>query len=202
MITTCFYRSFILLFLIHDICTKPHLDAVSRRDTEHFADDPDRHDIEFDHNAFLGEETAKEFAQLTPNESEERLKIIIRKIDKDNDERITELELKSWIEYVAKKSKQNSTDRQWNDINPTNQPLIKWTEYLERTYGPEEERLKDTATSESYKEAVHHDRRRWVSADLDKDDSLNKAEFTDFVHPEDRPNMRDAVIDELLESVG
>ncbi|CAH8480962.1 unnamed protein product [Schistosoma turkestanicum] len=120
-----------------------------------------------------GEETAKEFAQLTPNESEERLKIIIRKIDKDNDERITELELKSWIEYVAKKSKQNSTDQ----------------------------RLKDTATSESYKEAVHHDRRRWVSADLDKDDSLNKSEFTDFVHAEDRPNMRDAVIDELLESV-
>lgn len=55
--------------------------------------------------------------------------------------------------------------------------------------------MKDTATSESYKKAVHHDRRRWVAADLDKDDSLNKTEFTDFVHPEDRPNMRDAVID-------
>ncbi|CAH8511308.1 unnamed protein product [Schistosoma guineensis] len=201
MMVLSFNRYIILLILIHYTYTKPHLETVSRRDTEHFIDDPDRHDIEFDHNAFLGEETAKEFSQLTPNESEEKLKIIIRKIDKDNDEKITEYELKSWIEYVASKSKQNSTDRQWNDINPTNQSSIKWTEYLIKTYGPEEERLKDTATSESYKKAVQHDRRRWVAADLDKDDSLNKTEFTDFVHPEDRPNMRDAVIDELLEYV-
>lgn len=69
------------------------------------------------------------------------IRIIIRKIDKDNDEKITEYELKSWIEYVASKSKQNSTDRQWNDINPTNQSSIKWTEYLIKTYGPEEGKL-------------------------------------------------------------
>ncbi|KAH8861982.1 Calumenin-B isoform 3 [Schistosoma japonicum] len=196
-----FYSYVILITLINYAFTKPHLEAVSRRDTEHFADDPERHDIEFDHNAFLGEETAKEFSQLTPDESEEKLKVIIGKIDKNNDKNITESELKAWIEYIATKTKQNSTDRQWNDINPTNNYSIKWKEYLEKTYGPEEERLKDIETSESYKEAVRHDRRRWVAADLDKDDSLNKTEFADFVHPEDRPNMREAVIEELLESV-
>ncbi|CAH8499294.1 unnamed protein product [Heterobilharzia americana] len=95
----------------------------------------------------------------------------------------------------------NSTDRQWKEVNPTDQPKVKWEEYLERTYGPEAERLRDETTAESYKEAVRHDRRRWVAADLDKDNQLTKTEFTDFVHPEDRENMRDAVIDELLESV-
>nr|CAH8837849.1 unnamed protein product [Trichobilharzia regenti] len=200
-LTMSFYNYIVIFCFIEYSCAKPHLEPVSRRDTEHFVNDPERHDIEFDHNAFLGEEVAKEFSRLTPDESEEKLKHIVRKIDKDSDGRITETELNFWIKYVAEKAKLNSTERQWKDVNPSGQLTIKWEEYLEKTYGREEERLRDEATSESYKEAVRHDHRRWIAADINKDNQLDKSEFTDFVHPEDRPNMRDVIIDELLESV-
>ena len=42
------------------------------------------HDQDFDHKAFLGEE-AEEFKDLTPEESKERLKPIVVKIDLNND---------------------------------------------------------------------------------------------------------------------
>ena len=42
------------------------------------------HDQDFDHKAFLGEE-AEEFRELTPEESKERLKPIVVKIDMNND---------------------------------------------------------------------------------------------------------------------
>lgn len=42
------------------------------------------HNTEYDHEAFLGEEEAKKFDQLSPEESKARLAKIVDKIDKDN----------------------------------------------------------------------------------------------------------------------
>ena len=45
-------------------------------DEEHFADDGNespKHNLEFDHEAFLGKDEQKIFQDLTPDESKERL---------------------------------------------------------------------------------------------------------------------------------
>lgn len=53
----------------------------------------------------------------------------------------------------------------------------------------------------SYKSMLIRDRRRWSFADKDGDDRLTRLEFTDFLHPEDSPRMRDIVVTETLEDI-
>lgn len=53
----------------------------------------------------------------------------------------------------------------------------------------------------SYKAMLTRDRRRWSVADRDGDDALTKAEFTDFLHPEESPYMRDVVVAETVEDI-
>ena len=42
-------------------------------DVDHHEDDDDEHDVQHDHESFLGKEESKKFDQLTPEESKERL---------------------------------------------------------------------------------------------------------------------------------
>lgn len=53
----------------------------------------------------------------------------------------------------------------------------------------------------SYKAMLLRDRRRWSVADKDGDDNLGRKEFTDFLHPEESPRMRDLVVSETLEDI-
>ena len=61
----------------------------------HF-DDLGAHNADFDHEAFMGDE-AKEFKNLTPSESKEKLSKIAIKIDKNGDNFIDVGELTNWI---------------------------------------------------------------------------------------------------------
>lgn len=53
----------------------------------------------------------------------------------------------------------------------------------------------------SYKSMLARDRRRWSVADRDGDDSLTRAEFIEFLHPEESAHMRDIVVAETLEDI-
>ena len=57
----------------------------------------------FDHEAFLGEEEAQTFDQLSPAEAKRRLGIIVDKIDTDGDGQVTEKELVEWVRHVARR---------------------------------------------------------------------------------------------------
>ena len=61
----------------------------------HF-DDLGVHNADFDHEAFMGDE-AKEFQNLTPSESKDKLSKIAVKIDKNKDKFIDVGELTNWI---------------------------------------------------------------------------------------------------------
>lgn len=58
--------------------------------------------------------------------------------------------------------------------------------YIDEELGPEEEAAE-----------IAHDEQRWKLADTDGDSKLNKEEFSNFIHPEDAPHMRDALIQVL-----
>ncbi|TGZ71231.1 hypothetical protein CRM22_002758 [Opisthorchis felineus] len=126
--------------LLVGLFAKPHSETRSREEVEHFADDPSRHDVNFDHAAFLGSETAKEYSKLTPEQSREKLKEIIRKIDKDADGKVTEKEMKEWIAYVAKVGQQQVTEKRWSEVNQQGLNPLPWEVYVEASYGKEEER--------------------------------------------------------------
>jgi len=46
-----------------------------------------------------------------------------------------------------------------------------------------------------YRYMMNRDKRRWAKADQDGDGLLTKAEFADFLHPEEVEHMKDVVID-------
>ncbi|KFM77593.1 Calumenin-A, partial [Stegodyphus mimosarum] len=171
-------------------------------DEKHYAEN-DVHNTEYDHQAFLGEEEARKFDQLSPEESKERLAKIVDKIDKNEDGFVTELELKDWIKYTQKKYILDDVDRQWAALNVDKKENIDWDSYKKATYSfiDEEHNEDDENDIKTYKEMMKRDKRRWAAADKNSDNQLSKEEFTDFLHPEEATHMQDIVIIETLEDI-
>ncbi|KAL5007837.1 hypothetical protein ScPMuIL_016643 [Solemya velum] len=143
---------------------------------------------------------AKTFDQLTPDESREKLSLIVDKIDKDRDGYVTEEELIDWIQYVQKRYVITDTERMWKDHDVDDDSTLKWEPYQKRTYGYEDEPEEGSPTF-SYKDMIERDRRRWEAADKNKDHLLSKEEFMDFMHPEEAEHMRDIVVQETIEDI-
>ncbi|XP_076472167.1 calumenin-like isoform X2 [Babylonia areolata] len=159
------------------------------------------HNADYDHDAFLGHEDKKTFDQLSPEESKERLAIIIRKIDKNNDGYVTEDELQEWIQYVQKRYIINDTDRMWKDHHPDEDNTLSWPSYQKRTFGYDDDPNVKGSRTEAYADMINRDRRRWDKADKNRDGRLSKEEFMDFLHPEDAEHMRDIVVMETIEDI-
>lgn len=170
-------------------------------DQDHVKDE--QHNAQYDHDAFLGEE-AKTFDQLPPEESKRRLGLIVDKIDTDNNGKITREELKDWIRFTQKRYISEDVERQWQAQNPTNEETISWENYQKLVYGfldnmdASEDKEEDGI---SYRYMLKRDRRRWQTADLNKDDALTKEEFAAFLHPEESEHMRDLVVLETMEDI-
>lgn len=164
-----------------------------------------QHNPQYDHEQFLGEDEAKVFDQLPPEESKRRLGLIVDKIDEDNDGFVTISELKKWIEYTQRRYIDEDVDRQWKQHNPDGNATITWEAYRRDVYGFMDGLTKEEKEHEengiSYQNMLNRDRRRWGVADKDLDDALTKEEFTAFLHPVDHPAMRDVVLSETIEDI-
>ncbi|CAL1283651.1 unnamed protein product [Larinioides sclopetarius] len=157
------------------------------------------HNPQYDHEAFLGEEEARKFDELSPEESKERLGKIVDKIDKDKDGFVSQDELKNWIEYTQKKYILDDVDRQWETHNEAKKDTLDWEIYKKVTY--KDQSQDDDPDIKTYKEMMQRDKRRWMTADKNKDEQLSKEEFADFLHPEEAPHMQDIVIIETIEDI-
>ncbi|XP_006633281.2 calumenin-A isoform X1 [Lepisosteus oculatus] len=169
----------------------PKLSDKEHDDTENF---------DYDHDAFLGANEAKSFEQLTPEESKERLGMIVDQIDANKDGYVTEDELKAWIKKAQKKYIYDNVDRQWKDFDANNDGVISWEEYRNVTYGTF---LDDPDPEDgfNYKQMMMRDERRFKAADQDGDMIANKEEFTAFLHPEEYDHMKDIVVLESMEDI-
>lgn len=208
----CFMQMFILvglLFLTLGLAIPKPEDKKSRviektlSDEEHYGKE-EEHNVDYDHDAFLGDE-AKSFDELTPEESRNRLGKIVEKIDKNKDGFVTQQELKDWIQFTQKRYILEDADKQWKNHNPDQKENISWEEYKKSTYGYlngiEEVENVDDENTIAYKEMLQRDKRRWAAADKNGDNALTKEEFLDFLHPEESPKMRDIVIIETMEDI-
>ncbi|KAM9334788.1 calumenin-A [Symphorus nematophorus] len=159
----------------------------------------DEKNYDYDHEAFLGEEEAKTFDQLPPDESKRRLGIMVDKIDSNNDGFVSEDELKLWIKEAQKKHIYNNVEHQWKDFDLNNDGLISWDEYKNVTYGSY---LEDPVDSQyNYTHMMARDERRFRVADRNGDMITDKQEFTAFLHPEDEERMKDIVVQETIEDI-
>ncbi|XP_022106337.1 calumenin-B-like isoform X1 [Acanthaster planci] len=171
-------------------------------DEEHF--EGKQHNVDYDHDAFLGEEEAKTFQNLSPEESRKRLGMIVDKIDEDKDGFVTEEELRKWIEHQQEQYFFEDAGTLWKSHNPDSDDQMTWEEYNSTTYSslaeeelvklPENERM-------DFAKMIRRDKARWASADENKDGILSREEFTAFLHPENFDRMRGIVVQETLEDV-
>ncbi|KFM74065.1 Calumenin-A, partial [Stegodyphus mimosarum] len=195
-----------LFFFTVDGLVIPKSDGSSKRVHENLLSDEDHynseelHNPEYDHEAFLGENEAKKFDDLSPEESKHRLGKIVDKIDADKDGFVSMQELKDWIQHTQRRYIIDDSERQWKNLNPNDEPEVTWKTYRKVTYGYTEDTIDDNEKVH-YKEMMERDLRRWKKADQDGNDSLNKKEFIDFVHPEDSNHMKDIVVIETMEDI-
>lgn len=160
----------------------------------------DQNNYEYDHEAFLGQEEARTFDLLTPEESRRRLGVIVGKMDQNQDGFVNEEELKFWIKASQQKHVSDSVATQWNDFDLNQDGLISWDEYRNVTYGSY---LDDpqTDTELDYGHMMARDERRFKVADRNGDLIADRKEFTAFLHPEDHEHMKDIVVQETLEDI-
>lgn len=82
-----------------------------------------------DREAFLGPDDAKQFENLSIDESKKKLAQIVDKIDKDKDGFVTLKELEVWIKTVQKNFIERDVEKNWKIHNPQNLDKLSWQEY-------------------------------------------------------------------------
>ncbi|KAK7602534.1 hypothetical protein V9T40_008123 [Parthenolecanium corni] len=205
------FLCFVVFILVHNLTfaipkqeETNHKIANDLGNKEHYQNE--EHNKEYDHEAFLGEE-AKTFDQLTPEESQKRLSIIIDKIDRDGDGYITFDELKTWIIYTQKKYLTNDVNKQWQTRNVEGNDKITWDAYRKAVYGFSHDYEASQLDKEeevggySFKSVLDRDKRRWNVADIDGDGALTRDEFAAFLHPNENERMKDIVVLEAIEDI-
>ena len=118
---SCFL-AYQVFFLVCLVCT-------------HCAGKPDENEVidhhRVDREAFLGPDDAKQFENLSVDESKRKLVEIAEKIDKDKDGFVTLKELELWIKTVQKNFIERDVEKNWKIHNPQNLEKLPWQEYRE-----------------------------------------------------------------------
>lgn len=155
---------------------------------------------EFDHEAFLGEEQAREFDSLSPEESKRRLGIIADRLDSNKDGKVDTDELKEWILHAQNRYVLEDAERQMKDTDENKNSYLEWDEYYTATYGhiTEEDRKEDEGNDFMYRNMIARDEKRWKAADENGDNALTLKELQAFLHPEEYPHMKDVVLEETV----
>ncbi|XP_074773435.1 reticulocalbin-2 isoform X1 [Athene noctua] len=180
-----------------------------------------QHRADYDREALLGgQEEAEEYARLSPEEQQRRLRAIVRRIDSDADGLLSKDELSSWIQqsfkhYVTQEAKQH-----FNDYDKDGDGLVSWKEYnmqmYDRVIDFDENTVLEDQEEESFRQVkcfsisfckllakgsnLHlKEKKRFEKANRDDVPDLNVDEFVAFEHPEEVEYMTDFVIQEALE---
>ena len=169
----------------------------------------DAHPNAFDHEAILGSHAeAEEFDNLPPEEAKKRLRVLLTKMDRNDDQVIERQELYSWILRSFRALSQEESGERFADADTNEDGKVTWSEYVfeefhdgddEAVEGQDQEeiiRLDPDRTEELH--MLEEDKMLFNAADKNKDGWLNKDEFVSFSHPEDDEEMHEYVITQVL----
>merc|ERR1711881_218274 len=173
-------------------------DGLSEQD--HLSGEDHEHNPEYDHEAFLGKDEAKEFDDLSPEESKEKLGKLFHKVDEQvlADGFVTEEELKKWIQYTQNRYIREDSEKQMKENDQDKDGSVTWEEYKKTTYGFLDD---DENEHEHYAEMLDRDEHRFKLADKEKDNKLSLDEFGAFLHPESHDHMKGIEVNETLQDI-
>ncbi|KAI6240121.1 Calumenin-A [Aphelenchoides fujianensis] len=166
-------RSLALLPLVFLLVAAEHAHKLSEK--EHFKGN--EHDKNFDHEAFLGKDTAAEYDHLTPEKSKEKLGKLVPKMDLNGDGFIEEEELREHINFMQKRYVNNDVERTWKNYKEEKiaDGQLAWPDYREVVYGSRDGEGQDL--SPEYARMIKRDERRWAAADYDSNNKLDRTEI-------------------------
>jgi len=159
------------------------------------------HSSHEDHVAFLGEELAKEFEKLSPQESRRRLRMLVPRIDINKDGFVEEAELEIWIRHRMQKwTVHEDVDAIFRDKDMDGNDKVSWKEYMIRTFGFTEEDMHNKWERSNLEKYVLFDKKKWRYSDQDKDGILNRQEYEYFHHPKEHEIMLSYVAVALIDA--
>lgn len=126
-----FLSPFILSVYSHSDHKGPHATLSS---SEHYEQGKE-HNLDYDHEAFLGRGHGHDFDKLSDDESKRRLKIIFGKIDINKDSHVDQVELFEWIEKQRTKYMWEMLDDVIRDDDKNIDGKLSWQEYRSSHYG-------------------------------------------------------------------
>uniref|UniRef100_A0A0N4ZHH0 Reticulocalbin-3 n=1 Tax=Parastrongyloides trichosuri TaxID=131310 RepID=A0A0N4ZHH0_PARTI len=188
---------FVVLISVILISAEHNADPLSDKEHGHGKE----HNKQYDHEAFLGKDTAAEFDELTPEKSKEKLSLLVPKMDSNADGFVEEEELRNHINFMQQRYVNNDVERTWKNYknDKISDGKLSWADYREMVYGHPTGEGQDL--SDEYKKMIARDERRWKVADYDSDNKLDRTEYGCFMHPEDCESMRDVVVTETIEDI-
>ncbi|XP_059617293.1 reticulocalbin-2 [Phlebotomus argentipes] len=174
--------------------------SYSPKNAHHF--DGGEHHSEFDHEAILGSvKEAEEFDNLTPEEAQRRLSVLVLKMDLNTDGFIDRHELKAWILRSFRMLSQEEANERFQDVDENGDGQASWHEYMKDTYGLESEfevRDSDEQYAEEESKLIQDDKVMFKAADKNGDELLSPEEFVVFLSPEEHPEMLPLILEQTL----
>uniref|UniRef100_A0A0N5A7K3 Reticulocalbin-3 n=1 Tax=Syphacia muris TaxID=451379 RepID=A0A0N5A7K3_9BILA len=154
------------------------------------------HNEHSDHKAVLGsEKVAKEFDELSPEESRKRLRVLAVKMDVNHDGFVDNEELTDWIQKSIISLDKEESDERFAELDKDGNLVITWSEYIADGFGDIQETENMDAED---KKLMEEDRKYFVAADHDGNGVLNMEEFDAFHAPEHHPHMHETVVELTL----
>ena len=121
----------LILINAHSDHKGPHATLSESQHYEHGKE----HNVEYDHEAFLGKGHGHDFDNLSDAESKRRLRIIVGKIDTNKDSFVVEQELFEWIEQQRTRYMYEMLDAVIRDDDKNKDGKLSWQEYKSSHYG-------------------------------------------------------------------
>ncbi|CAG7729299.1 unnamed protein product [Allacma fusca] len=174
--------------------------AYSPRDSSHFDEgETHGHRSEFDHEAILGSaKEAEEFDNLPPEEAKKRLRVLVEKMDLNNDNHVDKKELKMWILRSFRMLSEEESKERLQEVDGNEDGRVSWKEYVEETYGLDTDQVAIPLQDLEEERMLRDDKALFHAADKNKDGYLDEKEHLAFTHPEEDPDMLPVVYQQTL----